>query len=57
MSKAYNLYIQLKYPYQSDAEKIIISIYSKMKASGNLDLFTEILKKIIYIQINILKTK
>ena len=45
MCKAYNLYVQMKSPYRADAEKIINSIYSKMKASGNLDRFNEILKE------------
>lgn len=31
MCKAYNLYIQLKSPYRTDAEKIIQMIYGQMK--------------------------
>ncbi|MFZ4456667.1 MAG: tetratricopeptide repeat protein [Bacteroidales bacterium] len=45
MCKAYNLYIEIKSPYRSDAEKIISNIYVKMKAQGKEKRFNEILNK------------
>ena len=45
MCKAYNLYIEQKSPYRTDAEKIISSIYAEMKKAGKLDRFNEILKE------------
>jgi len=43
--KAYNLYIEQKSPYRSDAEKIIGIIYNEMKKLGKEDQFNEILKE------------
>lgn len=45
MCKAYNLYIEQKSPYRSDAEKIIGAIYTEMKKQGKEERFTEILKE------------
>lgn len=45
MCKAYNLYIEQKSPYRTDAEKIIQFIYSEMKKKGKEDKFYEILKE------------
>ncbi len=45
MCKAYNLYIEQKSPYRTDAEKVITSIYSEMKKQGMLTRFDEILKE------------
>ncbi|MES1182156.1 MAG: tetratricopeptide repeat protein, partial [Flavobacterium sp.] len=42
--KAYNLYIEQKSPYRTDAEKIIQMIYAEMKKQGKEDKFREILK-------------
>lgn len=44
MCKAYNLYVQQKSPYRTDAEKLIQAIYVEMKKQGNEDKFSEILK-------------
>jgi tetratricopeptide (TPR) repeat protein len=44
MCKAYNLYIDQKSPYRTDAEKIINSIYTEMKKQNKEDKFKEILK-------------
>ena len=43
--KAYNLYIQLKSPYRTDAEKMINFIYSEMKKEGKEKRVIEILKE------------
>lgn len=43
--KAYNLYIKIKSPYRTDAEKLINSIYTEMKKDGKTDKFDEILKE------------
>ncbi len=45
MCKAYNLYIQQKSPYRTDAEKIIQAIYAEMKKEGKQERFYEILKQ------------
>lgn len=45
MCRAYNLYIQQKSPYRTDAEKIIQSIYAEMKKEGKQEKFFEILKQ------------
>jgi tetratricopeptide (TPR) repeat protein len=45
MCKAYNLYIEQKSPYRSDAEKVIRNIYSAMKKQGKEARFNEILKE------------
>jgi tetratricopeptide (TPR) repeat protein len=45
MCKAYNLYIELKSPYRSDAEKVIQMIYSQMKKDNKEDDFYRILKE------------
>jgi hypothetical protein len=45
MCKAYNLYIEQKSPYRTDAEKIINIIYSEMKKQGKENRFVEILKE------------
>jgi len=44
MCKAYNLYIEQKSPYRTDAEKIIQTIYAEMKKQDKQDRFFEILK-------------
>ncbi|WP_369752446.1 tetratricopeptide repeat protein [Flavobacterium sp. WC2409] len=44
MCKAYNLYIDQKSPYRTDAEKIINIIYSEMKKQGKEEQFNTILK-------------
>ena len=44
MCKAYNMYIEQKSPYRTDAEKVINLIYSEMKKQGKEDNFNEILK-------------
>ncbi len=43
MCKAYNLYIENKSPYRSDAEKVINMIYKKMKEDNKEDDFNRIL--------------
>lgn len=45
MCKAYALYIKLKSPYRTDAEKIIQLICAEMKKAGKLNRFNEILKQ------------
>jgi tetratricopeptide (TPR) repeat protein len=45
MCKAYNLYIEQKSPYRTDAEKIINTIYTEMKKSGKEEEFRKILKE------------
>jgi tetratricopeptide (TPR) repeat protein len=45
MCKAYNIYIENKSPYRSDAEKIINKIYARMKADNKEDAFKRILKE------------
>ncbi|HPM31907.1 MAG TPA: tetratricopeptide repeat protein [Chryseolinea sp.] len=44
MCTAYNLYVELKSPYRTDAESIIGTIYIEMKKQGMEDKFMEILK-------------
>ena len=44
MCKAYNMYIEQKSPYRTDAEKIINVIYTEMKKQGKEDKFNQILK-------------
>jgi tetratricopeptide (TPR) repeat protein len=44
MCKAYNLYVYLKSPYRSDAEKMISFIYAEMKKQGKEEKFNQILK-------------
>lgn len=44
MCKAYNMYIEQKSPYRTDAEKIINLIYAEMKKQGKTDNFNTILK-------------
>ena len=44
MCKAYNLYVYLKSPYRTDAEKMINYIYSEMKKLGKEEKFNQILK-------------
>lgn len=44
MCKAYNLYVYLKSPYRTDAEKIISIIYVEMKKQGKEEKFNQILK-------------
>jgi tetratricopeptide (TPR) repeat protein len=41
--KAYNLYVNQKSPYRTDAEKLINMIYVEMKKQGKVDKFKEIL--------------
>lgn len=43
LCKAYNLYIEQKSPYRTDAEKLINAIYSEMKKQGKEAKFNEIL--------------
>lgn len=45
MCKAYNLYIEFKSPYRTDAEKVINVIYQEMKKQGKEAEFNQILKK------------
>jgi tetratricopeptide (TPR) repeat protein len=45
MCKAYNLYVEQKSPYRTDAEQIIRYIYVEMKKAGKEDRFNEILKE------------
>jgi tetratricopeptide (TPR) repeat protein len=45
MCKAYNIYIEMKSPYRSDAEKVINSIYHEMKKQGKEEEFYRILKE------------
>jgi tetratricopeptide (TPR) repeat protein len=45
MCKAYNLYIEQKSPYRTDAEKVISIIYNEMKKQGKEARFSEILKE------------
>jgi len=42
--KAYNIYVEQKSPYRSDAEKLINTIYSEMKKQGKETKFNEILE-------------
>ena len=44
MCKAYNMYVYLKSPYRTDAEKIIRLIYVEMKKQGKEEKFNQILK-------------
>ena len=44
MCKAYNLYIEQKSPYRSDAEQVISVLYSEMKKQGKEKEFYKILK-------------
>jgi len=44
MCKAYNLYVEQKSPYRSDAEEIISMIHTEMKKEGKEEKFNEILK-------------
>ncbi|MBK9249210.1 MAG: tetratricopeptide repeat protein [Ignavibacteria bacterium] len=43
--KAYNLYIKIKSPYRTDAEKVINMIYSEMKKVGKEEEFNKILEE------------
>jgi tetratricopeptide (TPR) repeat protein len=45
MCKAYNLYVEQKSPYRTDAEKIINLIFSEMKKQGKEETFYKILKE------------
>ena len=45
LCKAYNIYIEQKSPYRTDAEKLIQTIYNQMKKENKEDKFNEILKK------------
>jgi tetratricopeptide (TPR) repeat protein len=45
LCQAYNLYIELKSPYRSDAEKLIQVVYTEMKKQGKEAAFNEILAK------------
>ena len=44
MCRAYNIYIEIKSPYRSDAEKVINYIYVAMKKEGKEKEFFQILK-------------
>lgn len=43
LCKAYNLYIEQKSPYRTDAEKLINAVYAEMKKQGKEAKFNEIL--------------
>ncbi len=43
--KAYNLYVEQRSPYRSDAEKLIGQIYRQMKAAGKEEAFFKVLKE------------
>jgi tetratricopeptide (TPR) repeat protein len=45
MCKAYNLYVEQKSPYRTDAEKLINALYVEMKKQGKEKKFKEILKE------------
>ncbi len=45
LCKAYNLYVDQKSPYRTDAESIIAEVYRMMKEEGKEEKFLEILKK------------
>jgi len=45
LCQAYNIYIEQKSPYRSDAEKLIQGVYLEMKKQGKEELFKQILKK------------
>jgi tetratricopeptide (TPR) repeat protein len=45
MCKAYNLYVEQKSPYRTDAEKLINALYVEMKKQGKEQKFKEILKE------------
>ena len=45
LCQAYVLYIEMKSPYRSDAEKLIQIVYSEMKKQGKEATFNEILNK------------
>ncbi|MBF6641010.1 tetratricopeptide repeat protein [Flavobacterium sp. J49] len=45
LCKAYNIYVEQKSPYRSDAEKLIQLVYSEMKKQGKESTFNEILEK------------
>lgn len=45
MCKAYNIYVQQKSAFRSDAEKIISVIYGRMKKDNKEDVFNRILKE------------
>lgn len=45
LCQAYNIYVDQKSPYRTDAEKLINVVYSEMKKQGKESVFKEILKK------------
>ena len=45
LCQAYNIYVDQKSPYRTDAEKLINFAYSELKKQGKEDKFNEILKK------------
>jgi tetratricopeptide (TPR) repeat protein len=45
LCKAYNLYVDQKSPYRTDAETMITAIYAVMKKDGKEDVFNKILKE------------
>lgn len=45
MCKAYNLYVEQKSPYRSDAEKIVSLLYAEFKKEGKEIRFNEILEE------------
>lgn len=45
LCKAYNIYVEQKSPYRSDAEKLIQLVYSEMKKQGKEAIFNQILEK------------
>lgn len=45
MCKAYNLYVEQKSPYRTDAEQVMSMIYAEMDKKGNADKFAKILKE------------
>jgi tetratricopeptide (TPR) repeat protein len=45
LCKAYNIYVEQKSAYRSDAEKVINMIYANMKKAGKENVFNRILKE------------
>ena len=45
LCQAYNIYVEQKSPYRTDAEKLIQQVYNELKKQNKLPVFDEILKK------------
>jgi len=45
LCKAYLMYIEVKSPYRSDAEKLFSMIYTELKSTGNETIFSSILQQ------------